>query len=75
MARDLKPGDKLRGLGQVAVVKAVQHDRVEPVFNLRVMDGQNFLVGRQGMLVHDSSLVEPVLQPFDAVPELTAMTE
>jgi len=75
MARDLKPGDMLRGLGRIAVVKAVQRDRVEPVFNLKVMDGQNFLVGKQGMLVHDNSLVEPVLQPFDAVPDLAAITE
>ena len=24
------------------------------------------------MLVHDSSLIQPVLQPFDAMPELAA---
>jgi len=75
MARDLKPGDVLRALGGVASVKAVERDGVEPVFNLVVMQEQSFFVGQRGMLVHDNSLVEPVLQPFDAVPELAAIVE
>ena len=47
----------------------------EPVFNLKVMKAQSFFVGRRGMLVHDNSLVEPVVQPFDAVPDLAAKIE
>jgi len=75
MARDLKPGDVLRALGGVARVKAVERDRIEPVFNLAVMQAESFLVGRRGMLVHDNSLVETVLQPFDAMPEPPASSE
>ena len=74
MARDLKPGDALRALGRVATVKMVQRDLALPVFNLKVMNGQSFLVGDQGILVHDNSPVEPVDQPFDAVPNLAAIT-
>ncbi|MFI5456595.1 MAG: polymorphic toxin-type HINT domain-containing protein [Isosphaerales bacterium] len=75
MARDLKPGDVLRALGGVASVKAVESDGIEPVFNLVVMQAQSFFVGERGMLVHDNSLVEPVLQPFDSVPDLAAIVE
>jgi len=75
MARDLKPGDVLRALGGVVSVKAVERQGVEPVFNLVVMQGQSFLVGQRGMLVHDNSLVEPVLQPFDATPEPLEIVE
>jgi Pretoxin HINT domain len=66
-ARDLKPGESLRALGGVAVVKGVRRGRLEPVFNLKVMHAQSFFVGQQGALVHDNSAVEPVLQPFDLV--------
>ena len=75
MARDLKPGDRLRSLGGVSTVKTVESAGSEPVFNLKVMQAQSFFVGQRGMLVHDNSLVEPVLQPFDAVPELSAIIE
>jgi Pretoxin HINT domain len=71
MARDLKPGDTLRAVGNTAVVNKVQSDRAEPVFNLTVMQSHSFFVGQRGMLVHDSSRIEPVV-PFDAVPELAA---
>ncbi len=65
MARDLKPGDTIRTLGGVATVEAVEEDRVQPVFNLEVGDGHSFLVGKLGALVHDNSLVEATLVPFD----------
>lgn len=74
MARDLKPGDCLRSVGGVSAVKAVEDTVSEPVFNLKVMHAQSFLVGRRGMLVHDNSPVEPVRDPFDAVPDLAATT-
>ena len=74
MARDLKPGDLLRSVGGVSAVRTVEDAGSEPVFNLKVMQAQSFFVGRRGMLVHDNSLVEPVLQPFDAVPELASIT-
>jgi hypothetical protein len=39
------------------------------------MQAQSYLVGQRGMLVHDNSLVEPVLQPFDATPDPIALTD
>jgi hypothetical protein len=70
MTRDLKPGDLIRTLGGLARVEGVESDRVQPVFNLQVAEGESFLVGRQGALVHDNSLVLPVAAPFDAEPSL-----
>jgi hypothetical protein len=66
MARDLKAGDRVRTLEGVATVEAVDEDRVQPVFNLEVGEGHSFLVGKLGALVHDNSLVEPALDPFDS---------
>jgi hypothetical protein len=70
MARDLKAGDILRALGGVVVVKSVEDIDPEPVFNLKVMNAASFFVGERGILVHDNSVVEPVKEPFDAVPDL-----
>jgi Pretoxin HINT domain len=70
MARELKPGDALRTLGGLAVVKSVEKERVQPVFNLQVADGESFFVGKAGVLAHDNSLVHPNPSPFDAVPDL-----
>jgi hypothetical protein len=69
MARDLKVGDQVRTLGGVVRVEAIADDRIQPVFNLEVGDGHSFLVGKLGALVHDNSLVEPTLNPFDASPK------
>jgi hypothetical protein len=35
---------------------------------MKLMQGQSFFVGQQGLLVHDNSAVEPVRQPFDLAP-------
>lgn len=72
MARELKPGDAVRCIGGVVHVSAVESDRDQPVFNLQVAEGQSFLVGTRGILVHDNSLVEPVAAPFDAAPVAVA---
>ena len=66
MARDLKAGDLVRTLGGVATVSSVEDDRTQPVFNLEVAEGHSFLVGKLGALVHDNSLVEASVNPFDA---------
>jgi hypothetical protein len=66
-ARDLEPGDSLRSLGGVAVVKSIKRGQIEPVFNLKVMQAQSFFVGHRGTLVHDNSPVAAVIQPFDLV--------
>jgi hypothetical protein len=70
MARELNPGDTLRTLGGLAVVKSVEKEQVQPVFNLQVADGESFFVGQAGILAHDNSVVNPTPSPFDAVPEL-----
>jgi hypothetical protein len=72
MARDLKPGDRLRALSGVVEVTTVEGGRVQPVFNLKVASGQTYFAGARNLLVHDSSLVEQVTNPFDAVADLAA---
>lgn len=67
MARELKPGDELRVLGGVAAVAEVQTGEVEPVFNLDVDEDHSFFVGRRGVLVHDNTLPDRRLVPFDRV--------
>lgn len=81
MARDLKSGDAVRALGGVRKVVSVSEDRVRPVFNLEVAANRDYLVGKQGILVHDHSLVRPTFHPFDAtrqrgsaIPATTART-
>jgi hypothetical protein len=66
MARDLRPCDMLRRLGGTAQVVSVSEEKVQPVFNLDVGHSRSFFVGASGALVHDNSLVDPVLHPFDA---------
>jgi len=70
MARDLKPGDRLRTVDGTATVASVATETVAPVFNLEVDGGQSFFVGNRGLLAHDNSLVLPVTAPFDAEPDL-----
>jgi hypothetical protein len=72
MARDLQPGDPIRSLGGIARVASIEKGPVEPVYNLKVADGSSFFVGRRKLLVHDNSLVQPVLKPFDALTEVAA---
>jgi len=75
MARDLKAGDRLRSLAGVARVTAVETAEIQPVFNIEMAGTHNFFVGGQGALVHDNSLVQPTPEPFDAAPDLTAITQ
>ncbi len=74
MARELKPGDVLRTLGGVATVQSVDPDRVQPVFNLEVAEGQSYFVGESGVLAHDNSTIHPVPEPFDAVGPIDVAT-
>ncbi len=68
MARDLKPGDILRTVGGTAWVESIDSDVVQPVFNLEVAAGQSFFVGAPRVLVHDNSIANDVVAPFDAAP-------
>ena len=72
MVRDLKPGDVLRTLGGTAAVKSVVEDKVQPVFNLQVADGESYFVGRSAVLAHDNSTINPTPDPFDAVEPVAA---
>jgi tetratricopeptide (TPR) repeat protein len=74
MARELKVGDKLRMVGGVVAVQAIDPDRTQPVYNLDVAQNRNFCVGKAGLLVHDFSFVQPVLAPFDRLPESMALS-
>ncbi len=73
MARDLKPGDVVRTIGGTAQVESVTPDKVQPVFNLDVAENRDFFVGKQGCLVYDFSIVQPVGTPFDQTPELASL--
>jgi hypothetical protein len=73
MARDLKPGDRLRIVGGTAEVRSIAPDASQPVYNLDVADDRDFFVGSKGLLVHDFSFVQPVATPFDPEPELVSL--
>jgi len=72
MARALKPGDSIRTLGGVAPVESIEPGPVQPVFNLDVAEDADFFAGKLGALVHDNSLPDPRLAPFDALPSIKA---
>jgi hypothetical protein len=72
MARDLKPGDRLRTLNGTVRVAAVEAADVQPVFNLDVAGGHSFFVGKDATLVHDNSVPSTRIEPFDAHPTLAA---
>jgi hypothetical protein len=65
MARDLKPGDRLRKLAGIVSIKSIRPDAAQMVYNLTVAENRTFLVGSAGLLVHDFSFVQPVSEPFD----------
>lgn len=71
LARELKPGDKLRTFRGPAVIQSIRADKVQPVFNLDVDDSATFFVGKTGALVHDNRLPELRDKGFDALPDLT----
>ena len=70
MARDLKPGDRLRILGGVTEIQSIVPGETQPVYNLDVAENRDFFVGTQGLLVHDFTFVHPVADPFDRPADL-----
>jgi len=72
MARDLNTGDTLRLLDGVARVELIEPGKVQPVFNLDVAGAHDFFVGAGAALVHDNTLPETRLAPFDATSDLAA---
>ena len=65
MARDLRADDRVRTLGGVLPVEAISPGQVVPLFNLDVADDATFFVGSSAALVHDNTLPDPRLVPFD----------
>jgi pretoxin HINT domain-containing protein len=68
MARELKPGDTLRNLGGLVCVAKVEPDSIQPLYNLDVSGPRSFFVGASNLLVHDNTLPDHRLKPFDALP-------
>lgn len=73
MARDLRPGDIVRTIGGTARLESLEPSKLQPVFNIDVAENRDFFVGKQGHLVYDFSIVQPVLAPFDRQPDLAAL--
>jgi hypothetical protein len=53
-------------------VAAIESGGVQPVSNLDVAEDADFFVGRGGALVHDNTLPDLRLAPFDAPPSRTS---
>jgi hypothetical protein len=70
LARQLKPGDKLRTLGGRVRVASIEPDSVVPVYNLDVARNHTFFVGQDSTLVHDNTLPDAHLKPYDELPLL-----
>jgi hypothetical protein len=71
-ARELKPGDTLRHLGGIVQVDNVGTDSVQALYNLDVATSRTFFVGQSKLLVHDNTLPDHRLVPFDALPMLVS---
>jgi hypothetical protein len=68
MARELNSGDVLRTLGGLIRVTKVEPDSVQPLYNLDVSGPRSFFVGTSNLLVHDNTLPDHRLTPFDTLP-------
>jgi hypothetical protein len=67
MTRELKPGDRLRATGGTTEIVAVTRQPTQRVYNLEVAKNHDFLVGSNGVLVHDATLVAPADRGFDRI--------
>jgi hypothetical protein len=67
-ARELKAGDHLRTLAGIVRVESIEPDSVQPLYNLDVGGSRTFFVGRTILLVHDNTLPDHRMKPFDALP-------
>jgi hypothetical protein len=72
MARDLTSGDVIRTLSGLSSVTSVTDGPVAPLYNLDVAKTRTFYVGNRDALVHDNTLPEARIKPFDAPPSLAA---
>jgi hypothetical protein len=67
-ARELKPGDSLRSLSGIVRISGIEPDEVQPLFNLDVVRSKTFFAGKTVLLVHDNTLPDHRLEPFDKLP-------
>jgi tetratricopeptide (TPR) repeat protein len=67
-ARELKPGDTLRDFGGIVHVDNIGTDTIQPLYNLDIATSGTFFAGRSKLLVHDNTLPDHRLVPFDALP-------
>jgi hypothetical protein len=67
-ARELKPGDALRTLNGLVRVESIGPDTILPLYNVDVAGSRTFFAGRTSLLVHDNTLPDHRLKPFDALP-------
>ncbi len=65
MAKQLRTGDTLRTLSGIVHVVSLASELTVPVFNLDVAATRTYFVGTKDALVHDNTLPEPRLEPFD----------
>ena len=65
IAHDLKAGDRLRMVGGDVQIDRVEAAGRQRVYNLTIARNHNFMVGKEGLLVHDFGFVQPVSEPFD----------
>ena len=67
-ARELKTGDTLRHFGGTVRVKSIRADADQRLYNLDVATTGTFFAGQSKLLVHDNTLPENRLVPFDVLP-------
>ena len=65
MAHEIHEGDRLRLLSGTAVVERFQAGEVQLVYNLDIAENADFFAGSSAALVHDNTLPDPRLVPFD----------
>ena len=73
----LDPFYSLRSLAGIVRVDRIEPDSVRPLYNFDVAGSRTFYVGRTNLLVHDNTLPDHRLKPFDTLPvvELTSSPE
>ena len=65
MARDIRAGDRLRLLSGIATVAESATGEVQRVYNLDIAEDADFFAGSSAVLVHDNTLLDSRLVPFD----------
>jgi hypothetical protein len=67
-ARELNARDTVRHFGDILQGTALVPDSEQPLYNLDVWSSWTFFVGKSELLVHDNTLPDHRLVPFDALP-------